>query len=1218
MHDTSFRESKIESVSSFNAECRTLIMLARNIHDIVLGHVDPSTILSDGTSSREYYQSVMTGSPNVPSLTKYLDLLGHKDPGMRILEVGASTGGSTEVVTRALTQEGRPRWAQYDYTDASPSFFAQARERFDEFSNYMEFRVLDASGDLAKQGFEESSYDLIIAGNVLHTMEDLPKTCTNLRKLLKLGGKLVLSETTNLDSIRTGLYGGVTEGWWSSIKDEEKCTPLLSVDSWSKILQESGFTGLDLVLQDSEDPELGEQTVLVASAAASTSTDSPLVDRGRDARGIAVATTILCDDRVAKQKELADLLQQHLGRDVRFACSCMDIQSLAPADLSDMSCISLLDVDRPFLARLQEEDFTRLKHIIASSRDILWVSQDSTVPASPEFSMVDGLARVMRGEYPLLKFVTLSLEAEPGLLETPAIILGTWRRMLQTGYSQTELEIRQRSGVLEVPRVIHSPGMNSLVAERSKDRHIVEKSRLGDAPPLELQIDSPGMLDSACYHEIDVDTVLGPLAEEEVLVRAHAFGFSPRDYLIASGRLNEQEIGMQCAGVVEAAGLTSGLQPGDRVCVLQRPGFRTLVRCKMGSVARIPDSMSYEDAASLPAAAVLAVHTLTAMGSLEEGETVLIQNAASTVGQVLVQVAKSMKTRVLVTVKGAEQRKMLSEVYSIPDKHIFAKGGTRVLDATDGQGVDAVVALSPSHDETEAFWKCLSGVGRFFHVSDDRDINRVDSQQGSNVSFVRINLAELVSKRPAYMAKLLRKVATMLQSGTIHPVTGIQTFRAESAKAALELFAGGDEIGGSVVLLRAESLIKTELVNQPLYSFDSNGTYVIAGGLGGIGRSIARWMVARGARHLMLLSRSGASRPTAQALVNELAQQNVQVVTPACDIADLDQLKQVIQEASRTMPPFRGCIQGAMNLRDGIFENMSWEDWSESVKPKVLGSWNLHLAMPKGLDFFVLLSSISCILGGVSQANYAVGNAYQNALCRYRHAIGERATSAVNLGMLISEGVVAEDQELLALMRGMGQFMDIEGKEMFALLEHHLAPQRPSHDDDLNQTGSRSTPCADEEEAQPIFGIQLPAAFVAAKKELPYYLTHPHFRHFHYVDTESKRGAHNKNPAELGVDYASAIANGETTDQVAADMAQWLTTKMSRLLGLEMADMDVTRPISSYGVDSLMGIELRNWFERELGAKMPVFELLSSSTSMADVCAKAAARTRFRGEKTAH
>lgn len=619
-------------------------------------------------------------------------------------------------------------------------------------------------------------------------------------------------ETTNPDSIRAGLYGGVTDSWWDSIKDEEKCTPLLSVDSWSETLQDSGFTGLDLVLQDSEDPKLGEQAILVASAAAST--DSPQVDRDRAARDTAVATTIVYNGRVAKQKELADLLQNQLGRDARYACNRMDIQSLSPADLSDMSCISLLDVDQPFLARLQEEHFIHLKQIIVSSRDILWVTQDSTVPASPEFSMIDGLARVMRGEYPLLKFVTLSLEAEPELLETPAIIIDTWKRTLQTEHSQTEMEVRQRGGVLEIPRMIHSPSMNSLVAERSKDRHIVENCRLGDAPPLELQIESPGMLDSTCYHEIDGDMVLGPLAEDEVLVRAHAFGFSPRDYLIASGRINEQDMGMQCAGVVEAAGLTSGLQPGNRVCVLRRPAFHTLVRCKVGSVAQIPGSISYEDAASLPAAAVLAVHTLEAMGSLEEYETVLIQNAASTVGQVLVQVAKSMKARVLVTAKGAEQRKMLSEVYSLPDEHIFAKGGTRVLDATDGQGVDVIVALSPSHDETEDFWKCLSGVGRFFHVSDGREINHVESQQGSNASLFRTNLAELVSKRPAYVAKLLRKVATMLQSGTIYPVTGIQTFPAESAKAALEVFAGGDETGSSVVLLTTESLVKVSLITS--------------------------------------------------------------------------------------------------------------------------------------------------------------------------------------------------------------------------------------------------------------------------------------------------------------------------------------------------------------------------------------------------------------------
>lgn len=289
------------------------------------------------------------------------------------------------------------------------------------------------------------------------------------------------------------------------------------------------------------------------------------------------------------------------------------------------------------------------------------------------------------------------------------------------------------------------------------------------------------------------------------------------------------------------------------------------------------------------------------------------------------------------------------------------------------------------------------------------------------------------------------------------------------------------------------------------------------------------------------------------------------------------------------------------NEQDSIFENMSWDDWSESVRPKVLGSWNLHLAMPSGLDFFTLLSSISCILGGVSQSNYAAGNAYMNALCHYRHSIGERASSAVNLGMLVTEGVVAESEELLAVMRGMGQFMEIQSEEMYALLEQHLQPRKASEDD--------------AESCQPIFGIQLPAAMEAAGKEVPNYLTSPMFRHFHYADTDLKNGR-NMASAERQVDFASAISRAETAAQVAGDMIQWLTTKMSRVLGLEIADINASKPISSYGIDSLIGMEIRNWFERDLGAKIAIFELLSTTNSIADLCASAATRSRFRSEQT--
>lgn len=315
------------------------------------------------------------------------------------------------------------------------------------------------------------------------------------------------------------------------------------------------------------------------------------------------------------------------------------------------------------------------------------------------------------------------------------------------------------------------------------------------------------------------------------------------------------------------------------------------------------------------------------------------------------------------------------------------------------------------------------------------------------------------------------------------------------------------------------------------------------------------------------------------------------------------------------------------NQQDTIFENMSWDDWSESVNAKVLGSWNLHLAMPPGLDFFTLLSSISCILGGVSQSNYAAGNAYMNALCRYRRATtpttGERAsnTSAVNLGMLVTEGVVSESEELLAVMRGMGNFMEIQGDEMFALLEQHLQPSPPPPDD-VGADDDDDDKDHEMEDAQPIMGIQLPAAMEAAGKELPDYLTAPTFRHFRYPaeannntqDSSSHEGS--KATSSDRVDFASVIGRAETTaHEVATHMVGWLAAKMAKVLGLDVTDIDPARPISSYGIDSLIGMDVRNWFERELGAKMAIFELLSASTSIADVCASAAAKSRFRSEQ---
>lgn len=231
---------------------------------------------------------------------------------------------------------------------------------------------------------------------------------------------------------------------------------------------------------------------------------------------------------------------------------------------------------------------------------------------------------------------------------------------------------------------------------------------------------------------------------------------------------------------------------------------------------------------------------------------------------------------------------------------------------------------------------------------------------------------------------------------------------------------------------------------KPTYSFDTNGKYVIFGGLRGLGRSIARWMARRGARYLFLLSRSGAKRATGQQLVAELSAMGIKIATPACEVTNKGDSVHAIKFCLEDMPVIKGCIQGSMVLKvlflivthsgadlvskDGIFENLSLEDSRTVLRPKVQGtydravsgeqsniilaSWNLHEVLPKDVDFFILLSSASGIVGNRGQSNYSAGNSYQDGLARYRVSQEWKAT-ALDLGVILSVGVVAENAGLL-------------------------------------------------------------------------------------------------------------------------------------------------------------------------------------------------------------
>lgn len=173
-----------------------------------------------------------------------------------------------------------------------------------------------------------------------------------------------------------------------------------------------------------------------------------------------------------------------------------------------------------------------------------------------------------------------------------------------------------------------------------------------------------------------------------------------------------------------------------------------------------------------------------------------------------------------------------------------------------------------------------------------------------------------------------------------------------------------------------------------MWTFDPNATNGVAGGLGSIGRSIVRWMVSRGAKHLLLPSRSGAASKAAVEVVAALSAKGVNVMTPKCDVPSFDSLKDVL---AGDMPPIKGSINAAMILQDAIFDNMTHAQWELTLKSKVHSTANLDQLLSKDLDFFILLSSLGGVYSNVAQCNYAASCSFQDAVARHRTLRGRKA-----------------------------------------------------------------------------------------------------------------------------------------------------------------------------------------------------------------------------------
>jgi acyl transferase domain-containing protein/acyl carrier protein len=325
-----------------------------------------------------------------------------------------------------------------------------------------------------------------------------------------------------------------------------------------------------------------------------------------------------------------------------------------------------------------------------------------------------------------------------------------------------------------------------------------------------------------------------------------------------------------------------------------------------------------------------------------------------------------------------------------------------------------------------------------------------------------------------------------------------------------------------------------------------DASYLITGGLGGLGLSVARWLVGQGARHLVLVSRGGARTPGQSEALAALKELGAEVALVQADVADPAQLSRAVDEAKR-QAPLRGVIHAAGVLDDGLVAQQTLERLRRVMAPKAAGAWNLH-TLTHDLDFFVLYSSAASLVGSPGQSNYSAANAFLDALAWHRRAQGLPALS-INWGAFSDVGLAAQQEnrgERLS-RRGFGALSPDEGLEVLArLLPSHLT--------------------------------QVAVTPLDARQWLEFYPRLASSKRFSESVREARRTR--RASADSSVLEALRAADPKGRSEVLAGLVR---EQIARILRLEPSTIERQTPFKALGFDSLMGLELRNHLESSLG-----------------------------------
>ena len=671
------------------------------------------------------------------------------------------------------------------------------------------------------------------------------------------------------------------------------------------------------------------QSVLVSTAI----DDSPPIE-------ISQVQIISPANSVLSSSDPADVVTSGLADMVKgIPCYITDLKTFD----FDGTCICLLELHEPILENCSQAQWDFIRKVLTSAKRVLWVTRGGALDSkTPEASLITGLARTARSDNHGIKLVTLDIDSHQ---KSPEDTINTIAKVFNSAFARPgddrpdDLEYVERGGRVYIPRVVRDDKLDKYLKVRTSMPEHEFQPFFQDGRALRLEVGTLGLLDSMYF--VEDESIDLPPKEDELKMEFRAAGINFRDIMRSLGQLGDStSVEGECSGVVTEVGtnVAHRFKIGDRVCCAYGPTYASHVRVSGANARRIPDTMTFETAASIPFAFMTAYYSLVHIAHLKKGESVLIHSAAGGVGQSAIALSKYIGADIFVTVGNLKKKELLMKNFDIPEDRIFSSRETTfargIMRLTNNRGVD-VVLNSLAGESLRDSCNCLAIFGRFLEIG-KRDAllnSRMDTAFFlRSITYAFVDLSILFDHHPEMVGRLMDSVLALIQHKALSLIKPITVMPISQLESAFRLIQAGKHMGK--IVLNADPDTKVKVVPHLCFIpgfiltfifkilpkapkpviFRPDASYLIAGGLGGIGRATCRWMASLGATVIIVLSRWGLKSHDAQAMVREMEDVGVKLAIKSCAVDDVKQMDQVLNQCAKELPPIRGVIQAAMVL----------------------------------------------------------------------------------------------------------------------------------------------------------------------------------------------------------------------------------------------------------------------------------------------------------------